>query len=787
MPKITKRFQSISSNINGPPRLNKAETLESLTGVLKSATVLPLFRINYADWRVDPTSVVLQIKITLGGGPYIVRSCANSEDVPGASNAGVFLSVTQVRANGLPLEINRVFGSYGIHLDGTEIFVQPYLDDTSHSGVIFTHDVESGAPYRSFSWTDSTDTSLVTQGGHTQTWISAFDESKNQPDLVSAVYPLVNELLMIYHGSPLDIEFGAQRIKNNIKIYLFQVRSLKVNCQIIHPQEHFERTEIIQQRIARNSPPIPGLLGNRTFLGVMPDWNPAEIIGRRPRPLALSLYQELITDSIWAFQRHNYGYRNLRSFPLMTHIFGQPYIDVRVSFNSFIPQGIEDNLGHRLVNFYLDELESKPWLHDKIEFQVAITCFTPSIDARLSNLLTHGFSIEDCQILRSSLLRLTNSVLHPNGRWTDDQDRMKRLISRRKLHSRPSNPSDLLHYIYWQIEDCKRYGTLPFSGLARAAFISVETLNSLVKNNYLDQAQFSSFMSNLWTVSSQLKHAMESCSRENFLEKFGHLRPGTYDILSRRYDEAADDYFDWLKIPNQVIRHEEFQLSASNEKAISEEFSRLGMDLTCKEFFNVAKMTIELREQCKFEFTRNLSNAISAISEYGNHLGLSDDELSYSQISDFLNLYRGTSNPQSFLRNSVENGRSRFAQTLSISLPHIIMRPADVEGWFLSEIQPNFVTRKSVIAQVSNSLTKHEIRGKIVFIESADPGYDWIFSHDIAGLVTAWGGMNSHMAIRASEIGVPAVIGAGEQNYKLWGSAARLSIDCGSGLVNILT
>ena len=115
------------------------------------------------------------------------------------------------------------------------------------------------------------------------------------------------------------------------------------------------------------------------------------------------------------------------------------------------------------------------------------------------------------------------------------------------------------------------------------------------------------------------------------------------------------------------------------------------------------------------------------------------------------------------------------------------MRPADVEGWFLSEIQPNFVTRKSVIAQVSNSLTKHEIRGKIVFIESADPGYDWIFSHDIAGLVTAWGGMNSHMAIRASEIGVPAVIGAGEQNYKLWGSAARLSIDCGSGLVNILT
>ena len=47
----------------------------------------------------------------------------------------------------------------------------------------------------------------------------------------------------------------------------------------------------------------------------MPDWNPAEMIGIRPRPLALSLYQNLITDSTWAYQRDNYGYRNVRGFP----------------------------------------------------------------------------------------------------------------------------------------------------------------------------------------------------------------------------------------------------------------------------------------------------------------------------------------------------------------------------------------------------------------------------------------------------------------------------------------
>jgi len=34
----------------------------------------------------------------------------------------------------------------------------------------------------------------------------------------------------------------------------------------------------------------------------MPDWNPAEIIGIKPKMLALSLYKELITDNIWAYK-----------------------------------------------------------------------------------------------------------------------------------------------------------------------------------------------------------------------------------------------------------------------------------------------------------------------------------------------------------------------------------------------------------------------------------------------------------------------------------------------------
>ena len=65
----------------------------------------------------------------------------------------------------------------------------------------------------------------------------------------------------------------------------------------------------------------------------MPDWNPAEIIGIKPKELSSSLYKELITNKVWAENRDNYGYKDIKSNHLMTNFLGTPYIDVRVDFN----------------------------------------------------------------------------------------------------------------------------------------------------------------------------------------------------------------------------------------------------------------------------------------------------------------------------------------------------------------------------------------------------------------------------------------------------------------------
>ena len=78
------------------------------------------------------------------------------------------------------------------------------------------------------------------------------------------------------------------------------------------------------------------------------------------------------------------------------------------------------------------------------------------------------------------------------------------------------------------------------------------------------------------------------------------------------------------------------------------------------------------------------------------------------------------------------------------------------------------------------------LKNAIVFIDSADPGYDWLFTRGIAGFVTAYGGVNSHMSIRAAELNFPAIIGAGEVLYEKWSKAKRIHIDCENQHVKVI-
>ena len=78
-----------------------------------------------------------------------------------------------------------------------------------------------------------------------------------------------------------------------------------------------------------------------------------------------------------------------------------------------------------------------------------------------------------------------------------------------------------------------------------------------------------------------------------------------------------------------------------------------------------------------------------------------------------------------------------------------------------------------------NNNIKSILDNKIVLIENADPGYDWIFGYKISGLVTKYGGINSHMSIRCMEQNIPAAIGIGEKKFNFFSKCKKIQLDCG--------
>jgi glutamine kinase len=763
----------------------KARTLAGLQGRIASARIASLAYLTVAEWRHDRSVCLARVQRILGDGPLIVRSSCQREDGANKSNAGAFLSLPSVSGEHLDNAVDRVIASYGEAQPDDEVLVQPMLQNMVRSGVAFSHDPNTCATYRVVNWSDGDDATFVTGGRGGRIWQQAAASPVGAPEELRGVLALIEELLCLFGAAPLDCEFAVTSEDAGEVLWLLQARPLFLPRAPEPAADQTARLQQVHDKVAGGILPHPFLMGSRTVYGVMPDWNPAEIIGVRPRPLALSLYRELITDSIWAYQRHNYGYRNLRSFPLMLHFFGLPYIDVRVSFNSFIPADLEEGLARRLVDYYIDRLVAEPTLHDKVEFEIVFSCYTLDLPDRLERLADEGFAKEEREAVADSLRRLTNRIIHPkDGLWHQDSTRLETLDARREqLLSSGAEP---LERIYWLLEDAKRYGTLPFAGLARAGFVAVQMLRSLVAVGVFSQADHDAFLAGVSTVSRQLARDRAMLDRTTFLARYGHLRPGTYDILSPRYDEAPELYFDWNQSPPAPVPIRPFHITLPQMREVATLLETHGLQPEPIGLFDFLQAGIELRELSKFHFTRNLSDVLALMAAYGSRWGFSPEDLAYCDIAAFRELYVAAAPPKDVLERSIEQGKARYNETLSLSLPPLIVHPDDVWAFEWPATAPNFITQKQVTASVVGFDRHDALEGGIVCIPNADPGFDWLFAYPIAGLITAWGGANSHMAIRAAELDLPAVIGAGEVLYRSWSEATRLHIDCAGRRVETL-
>jgi len=141
---------------------------------------------------------------------------------------------------------------------------------------------------------------------------------------------------------------------------------------------------------------------------------------------------------------------------------------------------------------------------DKVEFEIVLSCYAFDLPERLAQLPADRFSRDDRHSLAASLRRLTNRIINRrNGLWQNDAARIEELQRRRAAMVEAD--LDAVSCIYWLLENCKRYGTLPFAGLARAGFIATQMLRSFVTVGVLTANELNRFIAGVDAISSAMQ------------------------------------------------------------------------------------------------------------------------------------------------------------------------------------------------------------------------------------------------------------------------------------------
>lgn len=773
----------------------KADTLKMLEKKLKSATILPQITFTSKEWNLSQKKLIDKIQ-TSNWKTLAIRSSSSLEDGYNTTLAGKFKSVLNV--NNDILDVKKSVNEVVMSMNKTEydkVLIQPYLSNSSINGVAFSVDLKNGSPYFVINFDENNFTDGVTSGKSKSQkilYISRLTKShKNLPKHFLRIRNLIIELEKIT-GSIIDIEFS---IKDD-EIYLFQVRPLilkKANNLFLNKKIKDEIIKI-KRSISKYSKKSKSISGEMNLFSDMTDWNPAEIIGIYPKPLSISLYKYLITDATWIKARKKLGYKNLIDKKLMLIFGGHPYINIRSSLNSFLPKKLPKSISDKLINFYLNKLNNHQYLHDKIEFALVYSCYTPKLNSDLNELKKNNFSTEEINIIKNKLKNLTKNFFLNKKISIEFNLEQIEILDEKFLEIKDKNDVKDLKII---LDNCIKFGTLPFSILARYAFIASKILNDLCDLKLIKSDNLKKFFSSIQTVASEGSEMYNAVldgkhSLDDFLKKYGHLRPGTYDLLQYRYDQKPELYFsrnlkstNFKKINKSKISPID-SFSSSELNAIDEFCKSISKNFTANDFLLFSVKAIESREFAKFKFSKTLSYFLELLKKWGSDKKIKANDLVYLDIKKILQSKNKVLTNPKLLNNFIDTQKLNYKIYKQLKLPSFINGKSNIDFFTMSYQKPNFITNKIVTKKglfIKNSNNSLDIDNSIILIENADPGFDWLFTYKIKGLITKYGGVASHMAIRCQEFNLPAAIGCGDLIFENVIDKKYVTIDCENELI----
>lgn len=763
---------------------SKASTLDRLRTRLTQSRILDLEYFTRAEWAAQRDRVTARLLERLGtGSALIVRSSATDEDGFERANAGRYHSELDVapRREALSQAIDRVFASYASNDARDEVLVQPQLADVVASGVVFTRTLHTGAPYWVVNYTEGSDTTAITSGVSRES-VRLYVSRAATGEALDALSPTARTVLLavreiedIVCHDALDIEFAMD---SRGRVFTLQVRPLMVDDQHQDREgdaEVFDCLAGVQRTVAALGVAPAGQCGDFCAWSVMADWNPAEIVGLVPGPLALDLYRYVITDQVWARQRADVGYRDLRGWPLVRSFGGQAFVDVRASVNSFIPAELNEEIASAIANTAIERLKADLSLHDKVEFELVPTCLDLDFGVwRDRYTSTTRLTREQVNEIEAALGRITRRIVERSNGGVAAAAALEQRCA--ALEQRRAPFADWLRGV---LDECSN-GALHFAHLARAGFVAAALLRSAVRRGVLTESRRAELMESIPGVGHMFTESAAQVragllERSAFIARFGHLRPGTYDIGTPPYRARPEAYIDpVIEATHRADERAAFDWTVAERQSLADELSKVDIGLDADSFLEFVRTAVAGREYAKFVFTRLLSAALDALAIEGRANGISENRLASMPLSVWLSrstLDWGDLNARQELLASVEIRERQRRLAARMVLPPVICDPREVVAFAVPPSEPTFITNRRAAAALrrvaaGEVVRREDVQGRVVAVANADPGFDYLFALGIAGLITAYGGPNSHMAIRASEFAIPAVIGVGERAFE---------------------
>tara|TARA_B100000787_G_scaffold167487_1_gene154355 strand:- start:1086 stop:2690 length:1605 start_codon:yes stop_codon:yes gene_type:complete len=525
------------------------------------------------------------------------------------------------------------------------------------------------------------------------------------------------------------------------------------------------------------------LIGEDRYFSTMTDWNPAEIIGLKPKPLAISLYQSLITNEVWAESRVSLGYKDVTKIPLLYSFLGTPYIDLKTDINSFLISNLSDEIQTKLLKFYFKKFKQSPhFFYDKIESNLVINCISLDKNKYIEILKNSQLKKRDREIVIKKYTDLTVNLIFKLEENINKYKHGESLFKKLK-----TTKNSTINKIYLIHNICKNYGTLPFANLARMGFVAVEFLNSFENLKIISSGEKKHFLETIKSVSFEMSKDL-SKSKSKFLNKYGHLRPNTYEISTPSYLENYKNYFKKIKPitkrPKKFI-FSNIQKNKINKLLKNNDFKKINANL----LINFIENSIYERESSKLFFTKIVDELFNQLKNLFKRIGLKEKDLQYLNIKKILDLYEQYSHEDIIkdLKKDILTNKETYNFNQNFNLPNIILNKDDIYMFEEEKASPTFVTKKIISSKFINinKMTKKlNLDDKIVCIENADPGYDFIFNYKINGLITAFGGPNSHMSIRCNEFSLPAAIGIGEKKFQQLVKNNSLYLNCEKKMIS---